>query len=49
MVAAVAGGLAGLRYGYDDIPQDWVNEISRKEYVEDLCNQLYLSLTQKNL
>ena len=45
-VAAVVGGLAGLRYGYESIPQDWVNEIARKEYVEDLCNKLYLSLTQ---
>lgn len=46
-VAAVAGGLAGLKYGYEGIPRDWVNEIARKEYVEDLCNQLYLSLTKK--
>lgn len=46
-VAAVAGGLAGLKYGYKSVPQDWVNKIARKEYVEDLCNQLYLSLTQK--
>ena len=45
-MAAVAGGLAGLKHGYESISQDWVNEIARKEYVEDLCNQLYLSLTQ---
>lgn len=44
-VAAVAGGLAGLKYRYENIPKDWVNKIARKEYVEDLCNQLYLSLT----
>lgn len=46
-VAAIAGGLAGLKYGYESIPQNWINEIVRKEYVEGLCNQLYLSLTQK--
>jgi ADP-ribosylglycohydrolase len=44
-VAAVAGGLAGLAYGYKGIPKEWVSEIARKEYIEDLCNQLYLSLT----
>ncbi len=44
-VAAIAGGLAGLAYGYKGIPKEWVSEIARKEYIEDLCNQLYLSLT----
>ena len=36
-VAAVAGGLAGLYYGVDAIPKDWLDEIVQKEYIEDLC------------
>src|SRR5665648_171531 len=36
-VAAIAGGLAGLYYGYGDIPKEWVDVIARKEYVEELC------------
>lgn len=36
-VAAVAGGLAGLYYGYDEIPKEWVDLIVGKEYVESLC------------
>ncbi|MGN1175257.1 MAG: ADP-ribosylglycohydrolase family protein [Roseburia sp.] len=36
-VAAVAGGLAGMYYGVDAIPQDWLDAIPKKEYVEDLC------------
>lgn len=44
-VAAVAGGLAGLYYGYDSIPREWINDIARKEYIEDLCNQLYKTVT----
>lgn len=46
-VAAVAGGLAGLRYGYESIPQDWVNKTARGEYIENLCNQFNLSLIRK--
>ena len=35
--AAIAGGLAGLFYGYEAIPEDWLGVISRREYVEALC------------
>lgn len=40
-VAAVAGGLAGLYYGYDNIPQQWLEQIARKGYIEKLCADLY--------
>ena len=40
-VAAVAGGLAGLYYGYDHIPKEWVDVIVRKDYVEGLCVRYY--------
>lgn len=39
-VAAVAGGLAGLYYGYENIPKEWLAEIARREYIVELCNQL---------
>ena len=42
-VSAVAGGLAGLYYGYENIPFDWLDLIGKREYVESLCNQLYLA------
>ena len=35
-IAAVAGGLAGLYY--KDIPEEWVNKIARREWIEDLCD-----------
>ncbi|MBQ6360897.1 MAG: ADP-ribosylglycohydrolase family protein [Lachnospiraceae bacterium] len=36
-VGAIAGGLAGLYYGYDAIPEDWLSAIKRRDWIEDLC------------
>ena len=36
-VGAVAGGLAGLYYGCDAIPEDWLTAIQRREWIEGLC------------
>lgn len=41
-VAAVAGGLAGLYYGYENIPEKWINQIVKREYIEELSNRLHL-------
>lgn len=35
--AAIAGGLAGLYYGYEAIPEEWRNAIVRRECVEEMC------------
>ncbi|WP_319001581.1 ADP-ribosylglycohydrolase family protein [Clostridium sp. CS001] len=43
-VAAVAGGLAGLYYGYDDIPKEWLSVIAKREYIEGLCKELGIAL-----
>ncbi len=39
-VAAVAGGLAGLYYGYDSIPPQWLAVIAKRDYIESLCDKL---------
>lgn len=39
-VAAVAGGLAGVYYGYEGIPEEWKSVIVKREYVEELCEGL---------
>jgi len=36
-VGAIAGGLAGLFYGYDAIPEEWLAEIQRREWIEGIC------------
>ena len=37
-VGAIAGGLAGLYYGYDRIPADWLEAIKKREWIEELCD-----------
>ena len=36
-IGAIAGGLAGLYYGYDSMPAEWLSTIQRKEWVENMC------------
>jgi ADP-ribosyl-[dinitrogen reductase] hydrolase len=40
----VTGGLAGLLYGYEAIFEAWVNEIARKDDIDNLCNRLHQSV-----
>ena len=37
--AAVVGGLAGLYYGLDGIPDEWLAQIAKLDYIEDLCGK----------
>lgn len=38
-VGAVAGGLAGALYGMKSIPENWINTLKRKDYIEDMCER----------
>lgn len=44
--AAIAGGLAGLLYGFDAIPQEWIDQLARKDDIFDLCDRLEKKLQQ---
>lgn len=51
-IAALTGGLAGLVYGYDNIPEEWINVLKRKDYLKDLVdkfNKLINDLKLKNV
>ena len=46
-VAAIAGGLAGIVYGTGGekgIPEEWIGQIARKEWIEELCEKFEKSL-----
>ena len=38
--AAVAGGLAGIIYGYDNIPKRWIKELRGKEKILNIINNI---------
>lgn len=38
-VAAIAGGLAGALYGLDAIPQEWLETLIKRDYIEDMCER----------
>jgi len=38
--AAVTGGLAALSYGIENIPKNWIEQIARKEDIDDLAERL---------
>ena len=42
--AVVTGGLAGLLYGYDAIPAEWITQIARKDDIANLAERLADSL-----
>lgn len=38
--SAIVGGLAGLFYGYNEIPKNWVDQLAMKDDIEDLVERL---------
>ena len=47
-VAAITGGLAGIYYGYDDIPEEWIGDIPQMDYVLNLCDEYEKYCIEKN-
>lgn len=41
---AITGGLAGIYYGFEAIPEEWIAVLARKEDIEKLCSKLNLKL-----
>ena len=39
-VAAIAGGLAGVYYGYESIPKEWLDAIVKREWIEEKIREM---------
>lgn len=37
---AITGGIAGIYYGFENIPEEWVSDLVRKDDIENLCLKL---------
>lgn len=46
--AAIAGGLAGLYYGFDSIPKEWVETLAAKEFIDECIAGLESYCLQNN-
>ncbi len=46
--ACIVGGLAGIYYGYEDIPDDWINQLAKLDYIEELVNDFHLALSENH-
>ena len=40
-VGAVTGALAGILYGYEGIPAQWLKKLKKREYLESMCDEAY--------
>jgi ADP-ribosyl-[dinitrogen reductase] hydrolase len=38
-IGAVVGGLAGIYYGSDKIPKEWLIALAQRKYIEELCEK----------
>lgn len=39
-IAAIAGGLAGVYYGYESIPKEWLDAIVKREWIEEKIREM---------
>lgn len=46
-IASIAGGLAGIFYGLNRIPVDWVNSLARKNDIFQLSDEFFTRIREK--
>ncbi len=37
--ACIVGGLAGIYYGYEEIPEDWINQLAKLDYINEIVDE----------
>ncbi|WP_265426680.1 ADP-ribosylglycohydrolase family protein [Chryseobacterium sp. YIM B08800] len=45
---AITGGIAGIYYGFENIPEEWIEVLVRKEDIEKLCEKLNEKLSNND-
>ena len=40
-IAAITGSLAGIYYGVDGIPKEWLKELKNYKEITDICDRFY--------
>jgi ADP-ribosylglycohydrolase len=40
-IGAITGSLAGLYYGFDNIPKEWVHDLQNKTLINSICGKFY--------
>lgn len=43
-IASIAGGIAAIFYGYDNIPKKWIDKLARESYLESVCEDFIICL-----
>ncbi|MGB4775952.1 MAG: hypothetical protein WBP45_12315 [Daejeonella sp.] len=43
---SITGGRAGILYTFENIPKEWVNQLARRDDIEDLSKRLFERLTK---
>ena len=43
--ACIVGGLAGIYYGYDNLPPEWIDTMVEKEYIDEIIDDFVDSLS----
>ncbi len=46
--ACIVGGLAGIYYGFEEIPSDWIEELAKLDYIYDIVNEFSNTLNTLN-
>ena len=45
--ACIVGGLAGIYYGFEDIPSDWIEELAELDYINEIVNDFSNEINKK--
>ena len=45
--ACIVGGLAGIYYGFEEIPSEWIGEIAELDYIYDIIDDFSNEISKK--